>query len=126
MSKKVAIVEDNPDNLLLVQALLSGQYDIITHVDSFEALNMLKDEQPDIILMDISMPAMDGVELLSKLREDDLTKAIPVIALTAYAMEGDREKFLSIGFDGYLSKPIYDEALLLETIETTMKNTNEC
>ncbi|NQV38283.1 MAG: response regulator [Candidatus Marinimicrobia bacterium] len=120
MSKKVAIVEDNPDNLLLVQALLGNRYDIVAYQDSYEALNKLKNEQPDIILMDISMPVLDGVELLKKLRVDESTKDIPVIALTAHAMEGDREKYISLGFNDYLAKPIFDENLLFGAIESNL------
>ncbi len=120
MSKKVAIVEDNPDNLLLVQALLGNRYDIVAYQDSYEALNKLKNEQPDIILMDISMPVLDGVELLKKLRVDESTKDIPVIALTAHAMEGDREKYISLGFNDYLAKPIFDENLLFGVIESNL------
>ncbi len=120
MKNKIAIVEDNPDNLLLVQALLGNTYETVAYQDSFEALNNIKDDMPDIILMDISMPVLDGVELMQKLREDSSTKDIPIIALTAHALDGDREKFLSLGFNDYLTKPIFDENLLLSAISNNL------
>lgn len=117
MNKKVAIVEDNPDNLVLIQALLRGRYTVVTYRNSYEALDKLKEEQPDIILMDISMPVLSGIELLQKLREEDSTKNIPVVALTAHAMKGDHEKYISLGFDDYLTKPLFDKNKLYEVLD---------
>lgn len=117
MSRKVAVVEDNPDNRMLVQALLEDLYDISEYESGVEAVAGLPDDVPDLILLDISLPEMDGTEVLAWLRQrDDLAK-IPVIALTAHAMAGDREKYLSIGFDEYVTKPIVDEDVLIDAIE---------
>lgn len=117
MSQKVAVVEDNPDNRMLVQALLEDRYTISEYETGVEAVEGLPDDVPDLILLDISLPEMDGTEVLAWLRERDDLRDVPVIALTAHAMAGDREKFLSIGFDDYVTKPIVDEALLFDAIE---------
>ena len=117
MSTKVAVVEDNPDNRMLVEALLEDRYDISEYETGVEAVEGLPNDVPDLILLDISLPEMDGTEVLAWLRERDDLKHVPVIALTAHAMAGDREKFLSIGFDDYVTKPIVDEDLLFEAIE---------
>ena len=120
MNKKVAVVEDNPDSMVLIHALLRGRYNIVAYRNSYEALDNLREEQPDIILMDISMPVLGGIELLHMLREEDSTKNIPVIALTAHAMKGDREKYISLGFDDYLTKPIFDKNKLYEAIKSIL------
>jgi len=116
MKRKIAVVEDNPDNRLLVQALLEDLYEISEYETGADALEGLSGDLPDLILLDISLPEMDGTQVLRWIREQEELKAIPVIALTAHAMAGDREKFLSQGFDDYLTKPIIDETLLLESI----------
>ena len=116
MKWKIAVVEDNPDNRLLVQALLEDLYEISEYETGADALEGLSGDLPDLILLDISLPEMDGTQVLRWIREQEELKAIPVIALTAHAMAGDREKFLSQGFDDYLTKPIIDETLLLESI----------
>ena len=117
MSHKVAVVEDNPDNRMLVQALLEDRYDISEYETGVAAVEGLPDDIPDVILLDISLPEMDGTEVLAWLRERDDLKSVPVIALTAHAMAGDREKYLSIGFNDYVTKPILDEDLLSDAIE---------
>lgn len=117
MSHKVALVEDNPDNRMLVQALLEDRYDISEYETGVAAVEGLPDDIPDVILLDISLPEMDGTEVLAWLRARDDLKGVPVIALTAHAMAGDREKYLSIGFDDYVTKPILDEDLLIDAIE---------
>jgi len=117
MSHKVAVVEDNPDNRMLVQALLEDRYDISEYETGVEAVNGLPGDVPDVILLDISLPEMDGTEVLAWLRGHADLRVVPVIALTAHAMAGDREKFLSIGFDEYVTKPIVDEDLLIGAIE---------
>ena len=116
MKPKIAVVEDNPDNRLLVQALLEEFYDISEFETGLEAVEGLIGDRPDLILLDISLPEMDGTQVLRWIREQGELKEIPVIALTAHAMAGDREKFLSEGFNDYLTKPIIDENLLLESI----------
>ena len=115
--KRVALIEDNPDNRLLVGALLEEHYEISDYADGADALDALPSDPPDVILLDISLPGMDGLEVLRRLRAIDALATLPVIALTAHAMSGDRERFLAAGFDDYLSKPILDESELIQTIE---------
>jgi len=117
MSPKVAVVEDNPDNRMLVQALLEDLYDLSEYETGLEAVEGLPGNIPDVVLLDISLPEMDGTEVLAWMKTQDELKDLPVIALTAHAMAGDREKFLSIGFDDYVTKPIIDEDLLIDAIE---------
>ena len=117
MSHKVAVVEDNPDNRMLVEALLEDRYEISEYETGREAIEGLPNDVPHVVLLDISLPEMDGTEVLAWLREQEGLKHIPVIALTAHAMSGDREKYLSIGFDEYVTKPIVDEELLFDAIE---------
>ncbi len=117
MSSKVAVVEDNPDNRMLVQALLEDLYELSEYETGVEAVKGLPHNIPDVVLLDISLPEMDGTEVLAWMREQDQLKGLPVIALTAHAMAGDREKYLSIGFDDYVTKPILDEDLLIDAIE---------
>lgn len=115
--KRVALVEDNPDNRLLVSALLEERFEILEYENGIEALADLPGRRADAVLLDISLPGMDGVEVLCRLRADSSLAALPVIALTAHAMAGDRERFLAAGFDDYLSKPILDENELIQMIE---------
>ena len=117
MRPRIAVVEDNPDNRLLVQSLLEDHFEIIEYETGVEAVGGLKVASPDLILLDISLPEMDGTEVLAWIRDQDGLKERPVIALTAHAMAGDREKFLGMGFDDYLTKPIVDETVLFESIE---------
>ena len=117
MTYKIAVVEDNPDNRMLVQALLEDTYEISEYETGVEAINGLGDDIPDLILLDISLPEMDGTEVLAWIRDQDSLKEIPVIALTAHAMSGDREKFLASGSNGYVTKPIVDEDVLFGAIE---------
>ena len=116
MKQTICLVEDNADNRLLVHAILDDLYDVIEYCDGASALEGLKIVHPDVLLLDISLPEMDGTEVLARLRQDPETRALPVIALTAHAMAGDRARFLDIGFDEYVSKPIADEELLLSAI----------
>ena len=116
MKPRIAVVEDNPDNRLLVQAILDGLYEITEYESGTAALIGLAEAMPDLVLLDISLPEMDGTEVLRRIRSDPRLAALPVIALTAHAMSGDREKYLGLGFNDYLTKPIVDDAVLLETI----------
>lgn len=100
------VIEDNPDNMTTIRALLSEKYWIAEAPDGRSGLVEAQKIRPDIILLDISLPGMDGYAVLDEIRNDQDLKAIPVIALTAHAMKGDRERFLSYGFDEYLSKPV--------------------
>jgi two-component system, cell cycle response regulator DivK len=115
--KKIAVVEDNPDNRLLVQAMLEDRYELTEYETGTEAVAGLGEDLPDLILLDISLPEMDGTEVLAWIRTQDTLKDTPVIALTAHAMAGDREKYLRAGFNDYVTKPIVDEAVLTEAIE---------
>jgi two-component system cell cycle response regulator DivK len=117
MRKTIGVVEDNPDNRLLLQAILSDLYEIVEYETGAEALDGLRTALPDLLLLDISLPGLDGVAVLEQIRGSDAMKALPVIALTAHAMAGDRAKYLAAGFNDYVSKPIVDEAVLLDTIQ---------
>jgi len=114
---KIAVVEDNPDNRLLVEALLIDRYEISEYETGREAVDGLEADDPDLILLDISLPEMDGTEVLEWIRQNDVLKEKPVIALTAHAMAGDREKYLAAGFNDYVTKPIVDEGVLFAAIE---------
>jgi CheY-like chemotaxis protein len=114
--KKIAVVEDNPDNRLLVQVMLESEYQVVEYETGIAALEGLPRDKPDLVLLDVSLPEMDGTEVLRRLRVDPALSRLPVIALTAHAMAGDREKYLAAGFDDYVSKPIVDEQVLLEAI----------
>ena len=109
----VAVVEDNADNRLLLQAILDGLYDVVEYENGVDALAGLTAHLPDLVLLDISLPGMDGNEILARIRADEGLRRLPVIALTAHAMAGDREKYLAAGFNDYITKPIVDETLLL-------------
>ena len=113
----IAVVEDNADNRLLLQAILDGQYDLVEYENGVDALAGLSASLPDLVLLDISLPGMDGNEILARIRADSELRKLPVIALTAHAMSGDREKYLSAGFNDYITKPIVDETILLAAIE---------
>ena len=115
--KKIAVVEDNPDNRLLVQVILEPLYEITEYEDGFAALAGWQQHKPDLVLLDVSLPGMDGPEVLNRIRADAGLRDLPVIALTAHAMAGDREKYLALGFNDYVTKPIVDEALLLDAIK---------
>lgn len=121
MKPKIAVVEDNPDNRLLVAALLEDLYDLSEYETGAAVLEGLVADSPDLVLLDISLPEMDGPEVLAWIRQQDEVKDLPVVALTAHAMAGDREKFLAEGFNDYVTKPIVDETILLETIARWLK-----
>jgi len=116
MKHRIALVEDNPDNRLLVHAILEERYDIDEYETGAEALVGISGNPPDLVLLDISLPEMDGTEVLARLRKEGFDR-LPIIALTAHAMSGDRERYLSAGFDDYVTKPIVDEDLLIGAIE---------
>ncbi len=114
--KRIALVEDNADNRLLVQAILEGAYQVEEYESGPEALAGLRAGRPDLVLLDISLPGMDGVEVLREIRGTNALAGLPVVALTAHAMAGDRQKYLGLGFDDYVTKPIVDENVLLTAI----------
>jgi CheY-like chemotaxis protein len=117
MSAKIAVVEDNPDNRLLVSAILDDEYELSEYETGVEAIAGLPGDPPDLVLLDISLPEMDGTEVLAWIRQQPEFLTLPVIALTAHAMSGDREKYLAAGFNDYVTKPIIDEDVLLEAIK---------
>lgn len=121
MMKKIALVEDNADNRLLVQVVLADLFEVASYENGHEALEGLAKDKPDLVLLDISLPKMDGNEVLRRIRADEDTRDLPVIALTAHAMAGDREKFLAAGFDDYVTKPILEEEVLIATIQRTLE-----
>jgi CheY-like chemotaxis protein len=103
----ILIVEDNERNLKLVRDLLQvNGYETVEARNSADGLRFARERNPTLILMDIQLPDLDGVATLGLLRTDERTTSIPVVALTAYAMSGDRQRLLEAGFDGYLEKPI--------------------
>jgi CheY-like chemotaxis protein len=107
MSETVLVVDDNPTNLKLVSDVLAFDgYQILRAGDAEEAQNLIKTSPPDLILMDIALPGMDGLTLTRKLKADARTRDIIVVALTAFAMKGDDEKARAAGCDGYITKPI--------------------
>jgi len=107
MKEKILIVEDNPLNMRLLEMVLRARnYTLLKATDGKEALDMAMREQPDLIIMDMQLPKMNGLEVTRKLREMPAFNHTPIIAVTASAMKGDREKLLEAGCDAYLSKPI--------------------
>ena len=107
MPPKILIVEDNDNNRSLFQDILSFyDYEVAVAADGEEGVALARELLPDLILMDIQMPGMDGMTAGRILKRDPLTRHLKIIALTSFAMQGDEGKFLAAGFDGYLSKPV--------------------
>jgi CheY-like chemotaxis protein len=107
MSAKILVVDDNAINLKLVSDVLAFEgHDILKAVDAEEAQLVLADTLPDLILMDIALPGMDGLTLTRKLKADERTRHVRIVALTAFAMKGDDQKAFAAGCDGYITKPI--------------------
>jgi CheY-like chemotaxis protein len=112
----ILIVDDNPANLELLQAILSRDgYVLRTATDAAEALELLHASRPQVILLDLQLPGMDGLELTRRLKCDGATRSIPIIAVTAFAMKGDEEKAREAGCDAYLTKPI-DKRVLRDLV----------
>jgi CheY-like chemotaxis protein len=116
VTHRLALVEDNADNRLLVHALLDDRYALTDYETGAAALAGIAAARPELVLLDVSLPEMDGTEVLRRLRADPALAGLPVVALTAHAMAGDREKYLALGFDDYVAKPIVDEQLLFDAI----------
>ena len=115
MAKTILIVEDDPKNLTLFRDVLQvSGYSTIEATDGKKGVELAKEKKPDLILMDIQMPEMDGLEAVRILKADATTSNILVIALTAFAMKGDKERMLEAEFDGYLAKPVDIKELLKE------------
>ena len=105
--ERILIVDDNPTNMKLVRiVLVSEGYEVRTAADAEEALKVLKEFYPRLILMDIQLPGIDGLELTRRLKADAATRDIAIIGLTAYAMKGDKDKIIAAGCDGYIPKPV--------------------
>lgn len=113
--KRILVVEDHELNLDLLVQLLEDEYEVLTAADGAAGLEVAERERPDLILMDLSLPVIDGWEATRRLKANDVLNHIPVIALTAHAMVGDAEKALACGCDDYLTKPL-DEDLLFEKL----------
>ena len=110
--ESVLVVDDNPTNLKLVAYVLTSRgFDVRTAVDAETAMAAIAARAPRLILMDLQLPGIDGLELTRRLKADPQTKGIVILAVTAYAMKGDRDKALGAGCDGYVSKPIDTRAL---------------
>jgi two-component system cell cycle response regulator DivK len=121
----ILYVEDNPDNRLLVKRiLLSEDYSLLEATDALDALNVLKTAHPDLILMDINMPDMDGYTLTAKIKSLPGFERVPILAVTANVMRGDKEKTLEAGCDGYIQKPLDIEQLTREIEKFISRRTN--
>ena len=121
----ILYVEDNPDNRLLVRRiLLSEDYALLEATDARDALNVLKTAQPDLILMDINMPDMDGYTLTAKIKSLPGFERVPILAVTANVMRGDKEKTLEAGCDGYIQKPLDIEQLTREIEKFISRRSN--
>jgi two-component system cell cycle response regulator DivK len=104
---RILVVEDNERNLKLVRDVLQfAGYEVISARSGEQGVALAREQAPDLVLMDLQLPAMDGTEALRILRDDPLTREIPIVAVTAFAMKDDRERALDAGFDSYLEKPI--------------------
>jgi two-component system, cell cycle response regulator DivK len=121
MQKKVLVVEDNELNMKLFNDLLEAHgYKVVQTRDGLTALDMAREHKPDLILMDIQLPEVSGIEVTKWLKEDDALKSIPVIAVTAFAMKGDEQKIREGGCEAYISKPI-SVMSFLQTIDKFLK-----
>lgn len=123
--KTALIAEDNAVNRELLRELLEMRgYVVIEASDGEETLNKMGEAKPDILLLDLNMPVLDGLGTVKRIRQDARFASLPVLAVTAYAMRGDREKILNSGFDGYLSKPI-NSAELEQELERLLRSTSQ-
>jgi two-component system cell cycle response regulator DivK len=121
---KILYIEDNPQNMRLIRKMLQvGGYELLEALDGNSGLEVASLENPDLILMDVNLPDLDGMEAISALKSDPKLHRIPVIALTANAMYGDKEQFLDAGCDGYLAKPVSKNELLT-TVAYFLRDTN--
>lgn len=117
MSNKILIVEDNELNMKLFSDLLEAHgYEILRSIDGSDAVELAINHQPNLVLMDIQLPARSGLDLIREIKAHQNGKAIPIVALTAFAMKGDEEKIMASGCDGYVSKPI-SVPQFLETVD---------
>jgi two-component system, cell cycle response regulator DivK len=113
--KRVLVIEDNETNFYLIRFLLEKSgYSVIEATSGFQGLELAVKEKPDLILMDVQLPDIDGLEVTRRIRILDKYDTVPILAVTSYAMTGDREKALSAGCTGYIEKPIDPETFVLE------------
>ncbi len=118
---QVLVVEDNEKNMKLFRDVLQASgYRLLEATTGERAMALAAEHQPNLVLMDIQLPDIDGVEALGRLRADARTASIPVVALTAQAMHGDRERFLDAGFDAYISKPV-DVVEFVKTVKAALR-----
>lgn len=122
--KSILVVDDNPENLKLILVLLSTSgHELTTASDAHQALQHLEQRHPDLILLDLQLPGMDGLELTRRLKAQPSTSAIPIVAVTAYAMKGDEQKARDAGCDGYLVKPV-DKRLLRSLVKSYLEESS--
>lgn len=121
MKRKIAVIEDNPDNMMLMEALLADQHTLIPIETGHEALRYVSQHKPDLILLDISLPDVSGVDVFLEMKKNPALNLIPIVALTAHVMVGDREKYLALGFSDYISKPIEDGDVFVAKIDSLME-----
>ena len=125
MEAKILYVEDNPQNMRLVRKILSNQgYAMLEAVDGMSCLRLLEQERPDLILMDLNLPDIDGLEVTTRIKANPQIADIPVIALTANAMHGDRERCLEAGCSGYIPKPL-TKSELVNTVAYFLKHVRQ-
>ena len=114
--RTILVVEDNELNMKLVRDILKiGKYNVLEAIDAESGIQLARDQRPNLVLMDIQLPGMDGLCAAKIIKEDPSFKDIPIVALTSYAMQGDKEKALEAGCAGYIAKPI-DTRKFLETV----------
>ena len=120
--KTILVIEDNKLNMKLVNGLVKiGKYRMLEAIDAESGIQLVREQRPDLVLMDIQLPGMDGLSATKIIKEDPELKDIPIVALTSYAMQGDEEKALAAGCTGYITKPI-DTRKFLETVSEYLKD----
>jgi len=120
--KCILVIEDNELNMKLVRALLKiGKYHVLEAINAETGIQLTREHLPDLVLMDVQLPGLDGLRATQIIKEDSTIKDIPVVALTSYAMQGDEEKAIKAGCAGYVSKPI-DTRSFLETISQFLRH----
>jgi CheY-like chemotaxis protein len=122
--KTILVIEDNKLNMKLVNGLIKiGKYRMLEAIDAESGIQLIREQRPDLVLMDIQLPGMDGLSATKIIKEDPDLKDIPIVALTSFAMQGDEEKALAAGCTGYITKPI-DTRKFLETVSQYLKDDN--
>ncbi len=115
MKKKILVIEDNEQNIYLITFILEKNgYEVAQARDGGEGIELASKGKPDLILLGIQLPVMDGYEVARRLKEETETRDIPIVAVTSYAMVGDRERVLAVGCAGYIEKPINPETFMAE------------